>query len=178
MALTRSSGVDRARERRDVPRPAWRAREFLFTLSASAIVAAGLYQVHTAKSQYLPEIDAGLAAKRLLNLNDLSAQEDLLPALAPLLPKPGERAAAAREIYYLSGTLANVGGIAHKKLLTGEQFRQLKPALVVRKPAQFQRAFYLWFLPLLRAIRKLVSNFRRVRLKHRFVSHESLNGVR
>src|SRR6185369_11543869 len=27
---------------------------------------------------------------------------------------------------------------------TGEQFRQLKPLLVVRRPAQFQRAFYLW----------------------------------
>jgi cell division protein FtsI/penicillin-binding protein 2/cell division protein FtsW (lipid II flippase) len=37
-----------------------------------------------------------------------------------------------------------VGGIAHKKLLTNEQFRQLKPLFVVRKPAQFQRAFYLW----------------------------------
>ena len=37
-----------------------------------------------------------------------------------------------------------MGGIAHKKLLTGEQFRQLKPLLVVRRPAQFQRAFYLW----------------------------------
>ena len=66
------------------------------------------------------------------------------PALAPFFPKTRERDAAARDIYYLTGSLSNVGGIAHKKLLTGEQFRQLKPLLVVRRPAQFQRAFYLW----------------------------------
>ncbi len=29
-------------------------------------------------------------------------------------------------------------------LLTGEQFRQLKPSFVVRRPAQFRRAFLLW----------------------------------
>ena len=105
---------------------------------------AGLYQVHQAKTQGLADVDAGLAAKRLLNLNDLGAREDLLPALSPLFPKLRERDTAAREIYYLTGSLSNVGGIAHKKLLTGEQFRQLKPLLVVRRPAQFQRAFYLW----------------------------------
>ena len=87
---------------------------------------------------------AGLAAKRLLNLNELGAREELLPALTPFFPKSRERDAAARDIYYLTGSLSNVGGIAHKKLLTGEQFRQLKPLLVVRRPAQFQRAFYLW----------------------------------
>src|SRR5207342_367077 len=66
------------------------------------------------------------------------------PALVPFFPKAREREVAAREIYYLNGTLSNVGGIAHKKLLTGEQFRQLKPLFVVRNPAQFHRAFYLW----------------------------------
>ena len=61
-----------------------------------------------------------------------------------MLAHLGEREAAARDIYYLTGSLPNVGGIAHKKLLTSEQFRQLKPLMVVRQPAQFQRAFYLW----------------------------------
>jgi len=125
-------------------RPAWRSRELQLTLLASVLVAIGLFQVHRAKSEGLGEIDAGLTAKRLLNLNTLGAREELTPALAPFFPNARERDTAAREIYYLTGTLSNVGGIAHKKLLTNDQFRQLKPLLVVRRPAQFQRAFYLW----------------------------------
>ncbi len=125
-------------------RGAWRGREFLLLLAATLLVAAGLRQVHEAKTQGLADVDAGLAAKRLLNLNELGAREDLLPALSPFFPKLRDRDTAAREIYYLTGSLSNVGGIAHKKLLTGEQFRQLKPLLVVRRPAQFQRAFWLW----------------------------------
>jgi cell division protein FtsI/penicillin-binding protein 2/cell division protein FtsW (lipid II flippase) len=145
MAVTSSRSVDRAAAR-DIsgPRALWRGREFLLTLIASLLVTAGLYQVHQAKSEGLAEIDAGLSAKRLLNLNELGAREELLPALAPFFPKIRERDAAARDIYYLTGSLSNVGGIAHNKLLTNEQFRQLKPLVVVRRPAQFQRAFFLW----------------------------------
>jgi hypothetical protein len=146
MPVTRSRSVERAAIREvSAQRAAWRGREFLFLIVASLLVAAGLYQVHQAKSQGLPEVEAGLTAKRLLNLNELGAREELFPALAPFFPKTRERDAAARDIYYLTGSLSNVGGIAHRKLLTGEQFRQLKPLLVVRRPAQFQRAFYLWW---------------------------------
>ena len=145
MAVTRSGSVERAASR-DLPgqRAAWRGREFLFTVVASLLVAAGLFQVHKAKSEGLGEVEAGLTAKRLLNLNELGAREELIPALTPFFPNSRERDAAARDIYYLTGSLPNVGGIAHKKLLTSEQFRQLKPLMVVRQPAQFQRAFYLW----------------------------------
>ena len=145
MAVTRSGSVERAASR-DLPgqRGAWRGREFLFTVVASLLVAAGLFQVHKAKSEGLGEVEAGLTAKRLLNLNELGAREELIPALTPFFPNSRERDAAARDIYYLTGSLPNVGGIAHKKLLTSEQFRQLKPLMVVRQPAQFQRAFYLW----------------------------------
>ena len=140
MPVTRSRSVERAATREiSARRAAWRSREFLLLVVASLLVAAGLYQVHQAKSQGLPEVEAGLTAKRLLNLNELGAREELFPALAPFFPKTRERDAAARDIYYLTGSLSNVGGIAHKKLLTGEQFRQLKPLLVVRRPAQFQR---------------------------------------
>jgi cell division protein FtsI/penicillin-binding protein 2/cell division protein FtsW (lipid II flippase) len=145
MAVTHSRSEERATagdlERR---RAGWRGREFLLTVVASLLVAGGLYQVHQAKSEGLAEVDAGLSAKRLLNLNELGGREELLPALTPLFPNSRERDVAAREIYYLTGTLGNDGGIARTKLLSGEQFRQLKPLLVVRKPAQFQRAFYLW----------------------------------
>jgi cell division protein FtsI/penicillin-binding protein 2/cell division protein FtsW (lipid II flippase) len=145
MAVTRSRSVERAstgdlRRRR----AGWRGREFLFTMAASLLVAVGLYQVHQAKSEGLGEVEAGLSAKRLLNLNELGGREELLPALTPFFPNSRERDVAAREIYYLTGSLPNVGAIVRTKLLSGEQFRQLKPLVVVRKPAQFQHAFYLW----------------------------------
>src|SRR5260370_32107807 len=145
MAVPHSRSTERAELRR-LPgkRAGWRGREFLLMMAASLLAGAGLHQVHQAKSQGLAEVDAGLAAKRLLNLNDLGAREELIPALTPFFPKSRERDTVAREIYYLTGSLSNVGGIARNKLLTGEQFRQLKPLVVVRKPAQFQRAFYLW----------------------------------
>src|ERR1035438_263476 len=109
MAVTHSRSVERAtaddlRRRRS----GWRGREFLLTVVASLLVFAGLYQVHQAKSEGLAEVDAGLSAKRLLNLNELSGREELIPALTPLFPNSRERDVAAREIYYLTGTLGNV----------------------------------------------------------------------
>src|ERR1039457_5438217 len=145
MAVTSSRSIDRATAGGLQGRRAgWRGRECLLTVVASLLVAAGLYQVHQAKSEGLGEVEAGLSAKRLLNLNELGGREELLPALTHFFPNSRQRDVAAREIYYLTGTLGNVGGIARAKLLTSEQFRQLKPLVVVRKPAQFQRAFYLW----------------------------------
>jgi cell division protein FtsI/penicillin-binding protein 2/cell division protein FtsW (lipid II flippase) len=145
MAVTRSRSVERAAAGDGHGRrAAWRGREFLLTVVASLLMAAGLYQVHQAKSEGLDEVEAGLTAKRLLNLNELGGREELLPALTPLIANSGQRDVAAREIYYLTGSLPNVGGIARAKLLSSEQFRQLKPLVVVRRPAQFQRAFYLW----------------------------------
>ncbi|MCU1232597.1 MAG: penicillin-binding protein transpeptidase [Candidatus Solibacter sp.] len=145
MAVTHSRSIERAELRRvSGTRAEWRVREGLYLLIATVFVCAGLYQVHRAKSEGLAEVDTGLTAKRLLNLNALGSREELLPALSPYFPKLHDRDTAAREIYYLTGSLSNVGGIAHKKLLTNEQFRQLKPLLVVRRPAQFQRSFWMW----------------------------------
>ena len=144
MPITRSRAQDRASIRLAARPQAWRTRELLLTLLASAAVAAGLYQVHRVKAANLPEIDRSLASKRVLNLNDLNTREELLPALAPFFSGMRERQEAARKIYYLGGGLSNTGAIAREKILTGEQFRQLKPLLIVRRPAQFERAFYLW----------------------------------
>jgi cell division protein FtsW (lipid II flippase) len=100
--------------------------------------------VNGAKAPELAAAQPQLAAKKLLNLNDLSAREDLLPTLGPIIPNQKEREEVARKIYDVSGGLPNVGRI--RSALTGEQFRQLKPAFVVRRPAQFHRAFKLWTL--------------------------------
>ena len=149
-------------------RPAWRLVELAGILVAGALVGAGLYFVFHAKAGNPAEIDAGLASKKLLNLNDLSQREDLLPALT-MFADPAERDLVARKIYYVSGGLANVGAIARIRvtaedlrgrglkafrdrlgmhesmpLLTAEQLRQLKPLFVVRTPARFRRSFLLW----------------------------------
>jgi cell division protein FtsW (lipid II flippase) len=142
MAVTRSRSVERAETRRVPGRNAgWRGREFVWTLAAALMVGAGLYLVYQAKSQALPEIEQGLASKKLLNLNALTAREELLPALS-VIPSTRDRQEAARKIYYLSGSLRNVGGI--RSMVSGEQFRLLKPMFVVRDPVRFRRDFALW----------------------------------
>ena len=142
MAVTRSTAAGRPQTRRAGKR--WRARELLGLLLAGALVALGLHLVYQAKAPGLAEAAQGLAAKRLLNLNDLSAREDLLPALGTIADAHA-RTEAARQIYYASGGLSNVGALARiRGLFTSNQFRQLKPFFVVRRPESFQSAFYRW----------------------------------
>src|SRR5262245_32234719 len=147
MPVTRSSSMDRAEIRRVQGPTAWRTRELMLCVLAAALVGVGLYRVHYFKTGNLPEIEQGLASKRLLNLSSLGAREDLLPVLAPLFPKTKDRDAVAREIYYKGGGLGNVGAIMHTKLISGDQFRMLKPLFVVRRPEQFQRKYY-WSIAL------------------------------
>ena len=104
-------------------------------------MAGHLYLVYQAKSRPLAEIEQGLAAKKLLNLNDLGAREDLLPALS-VIPDSRQRQETARQIYFHSGGLSHVGAI--RGALTADQFRYLKPLLVVRRPAAFRRSFFRW----------------------------------
>src|ERR1039458_344414 len=142
MAVTRSTAANRPRVGR--AHHEWRTYELLGTLAAALVIAFGLHLVYQAKSAGLPEIDHGLASKQLLNLNGLTAREDLLPALSAIADQLA-REEAARQIYYISGGLGNVGALARiHGLFTGEQFRQLKPLFVVRRPAQFRSAFYRW----------------------------------
>ena len=146
MAVTRSSAAERtpfAQAAR--PSAAWRTRELVWTIAASLFVAGGLYLVYRAKTSALPSVDQGLASKKLIDLNNLSAREELLPILNTIVPDARQREEAARRIYYLSGGLSNVGAVARQRgLLTGDQFREFKPLVVVRSPAQFHRAFFLW----------------------------------
>src|ERR1039458_4105411 len=142
MAVTRSAAAGRPQTRR--AGKGWRGRELLGLLLAGSLVALGLHLVYQAKAPGLAEAAQGLAAKRLLNLNELSAREDLLPALG-MIADAHARTEAARQIYYASGSLANVGALARiRGLLTTDQFRQLKPLFVVRRPERFERTFYRW----------------------------------
>jgi cell division protein FtsW (lipid II flippase) len=176
MAVTRSTSIDRSQERRGSRSGSrafrWRGAELLALVAAGAAVAFGLHLVYQAKSQGLTGIDSGLAARQLLNLNDLNAREDLLPALTAIFPQQAERDFAARKIYYIVGGLPNVGAIARIRvtadevsrerslagfrarlgdrqsipLLTGDQLRALKPLFVVRRPEAFHRTFYRWIV--------------------------------
>jgi cell division protein FtsW (lipid II flippase) len=145
MAVTRSRAAERARiEQFTTPAPLWRIAELAWMLAGMVLVAAGLYLVYRAKTRDFPDIEKSLAAKRLVDLNQLGTREDVLAALSAITD-PRHREEAARRIYNLSGGLANVGAIARQRqLLTGEEFRAFKPLAVVRLPAQFRRAFYLW----------------------------------
>ena len=162
MAVTRSKATERA-----IVAPAgiraWRITEFIWLLAASAFVGFGLYLVYQSRQPALTATPAPL------NLNTLSAREDLLPALTPIVPDTALRNFAAQKIYYASGSLSNVGALARLRinadelapralkslrdrmagrtsmqLLTAEQFRQLKPLFAVRTPEQFRRKFFLW----------------------------------
>jgi cell division protein FtsW (lipid II flippase) len=113
-------------------------------LAASVLLAIGLYLVYKAKDAGLVEAEQQLTAKKLLNLNELGAREELLPTLGPIIPNQRERDETARKIYNLSGGMPNVGRI--RSLVTGDQFRMLKPVFVVRKPAEFRSAFWRWSL--------------------------------
>ncbi len=145
MAVTRSSAAERAPLQQSLGSSAsWRIRELVWIVTASLLVAAGLYLVYRAKTSEFPNVEQGLTAKKLLDLNNLSTREDLLPFLT-MIPDARQRTEAARRIYYLSGGLSNVGAVARDRgLLTGEQFREFKPLVVVRSPAKFRRTFLLW----------------------------------
>jgi cell division protein FtsW (lipid II flippase) len=165
MPVTRSTAADRPHlKSARASRVRWRQSELLWTVCASLLVSGGLYLVYQAKAPDLA------AAQHTLNLNGLSAREELLPALATLFPDSAEREFVARKIYYVSGGLSHVGEIARIRvtaeelghgrglksfrdrlgqresmaLLTGEQLRFLKPGFTVRSAAQFRGTFWLW----------------------------------
>src|SRR3954451_23906573 len=120
MAVTRSRSAERPAVRRGGggPRAPWRWAELGWLAAASVVVLTGLVLVYGANNAALAEVDAGLASKRLLNLNGLGAREELLPALS-IIPNQRERETTAQKIYYLSGTLSNVGRI--RSALTADQ---------------------------------------------------------
>jgi cell division protein FtsW (lipid II flippase) len=177
MAVTYSRAGERSDPRRAPGRrPWWRWRELAGLAAAGLLVCAALHQAYQAKTRQLAGVEAGLSSRQLLDLNALNAREDLLPALG-LFRSPAERDFVARRIYNISGGLSNVGAIARLRvareelvgrrdldsfrerlqdrasapLVTGEEFRRLKPLFVVRPPGRFRDAFKLWAACLLAA---------------------------
>src|ERR1017187_10764963 len=104
MAVTRSRAAERAqpsgRGRAAIlwKGVVWRRQEAIWMLAGSLALLFAFFLVYRAKTRSFAEIENGLAAKQLLNLNDLAAREDLLPYLA-IFTEPPQRQFVARRIY-------------------------------------------------------------------------------
>jgi cell division protein FtsI/penicillin-binding protein 2/cell division protein FtsW (lipid II flippase) len=121
----------------------------LFCLAgATVLVAAGLAFVYAAKTQNFPDVSERLRHGDLLNLNTVSSAEQLAPFL-DIVQDRAEREADAEELLAFlraAHPLRNVGTLSRlrrqrKPLLP---ISKLKPALVVRTPVEFRRAYLIW----------------------------------
>ena len=89
-------------------------RDFLWLACSSVLVGAGLLMVYSAKTQAFPELSAELARGDLLDLNQVSKPEQLLPFLQ-VFQDESERERVAKTMFdYLSThrPLPNVGALA------------------------------------------------------------------
>ncbi len=114
MAVTRSRAAERTAIREGQARAGGRgaARELAWLAAAALLVAVGLYRCIRRNRRNWPTPNSRIAARQLLDLNDLGAREDLLPALGFIRQRRKIATEAARaRIYYLSGGLPNVGAI-------------------------------------------------------------------
>jgi len=206
MKLSREELGARARERQyqQVRRQgAARSSEFFMLLAGSCLLAVGLGLIYAAKTAAFESFDQQLAAKQIIELNDLASPSPLIPFLAAA-GNAADQDFTATAIYREkahglrfenAGAVARLhvtqAQIAHTRLdelsrrfadyvarreereaereaalsrlgrlrerfwthaerplsmplLTGVAFAELKPHLVVRRPADFKRSFWIW----------------------------------
>jgi len=128
-------------------RLAW--RQFAWLAATSVMVGVGLLVVYSARTREFPEQSGALARGELLDLNQVSKPEQLLPFLL-VFPDEAERAAVAGKMFeYLAShrPLPNVGALARLRSAPRVPllpFAKLKPAFVVRMPKEFQTQFLIW----------------------------------
>src|SRR6185437_8004200 len=165
MAVTRSTSSDRRTAVRTSSPVAFFGRlpELVWTALACAFIAYALHLVWLSKAP-------ALNAAQTINLNALTAREQLLPPLQ-IIQNSAEREFIARKIYDASGAFSNVGALARLRvdadeigrepgllqfrarlgdrksipLLTSEQFRLLKPLFIVRTPAAAGHSYNLYY---------------------------------
>jgi cell division protein FtsI/penicillin-binding protein 2/cell division protein FtsW (lipid II flippase) len=119
-------------------------REFVWLALSSVLVAVGLLMVYSAKTQNFAQLSATLAQGGLLDLNQVSKPEQLLPFLQMFQDKARREEAATKISEYISShrPLPNVGALA--RLHLGMPVAKLKPAFIVRTPGEFQMQFLIW----------------------------------
>jgi cell division protein FtsW (lipid II flippase)/cell division protein FtsI/penicillin-binding protein 2 len=145
MAVTKSweSSTALKLDLSEKPRARERRREFFRLTGASLLVACGLILVSSAKTQDFADTQARLARGELLNLNTISAPNQLLPALQ-IIGNPAQRQIDAERFasfLKLHEPIPNVGSLAHLRLIP---ISKIKPLLVVRTPKEFFHTFALW----------------------------------
>ncbi len=123
-------------------RIAW--REFIWLALSSALVAAGLLMVYSAKTQGFPEMSAALARGELIDLNQVSKPEQLLPFLQVVQDETQREQVANKMFDYVAThrPLPNVGALARLRL--GVPIAKFKPTFVVRTPNEFQTQYLIW----------------------------------
>ena len=119
-------------------------REFIWLALSSALVAVGLLMVYSAKTQNFAQLSVALAQGGLLDLNQVSKPEQLLPFLQVFQDEARRGEAATKIFEYVSShrPLPNVGALA--RLHLGMPVAKLKPAFIVRTPGEFQMQFLIW----------------------------------
>jgi cell division protein FtsW (lipid II flippase) len=119
-------------------------REFVWLALSSVLVAVGLLMVYSAKTQNFAQLSAALAQGGLLDLNQVSKPEQLMPFLQVFQDEARREEAATKISEYVSshGPLPNVGALA--RLHLGMPVAKLKPAFIVRTPGEFQTQFLIW----------------------------------
>ena len=112
--------------------------------AAALLVALGLHLVYQAKSAGLAEIDQGLASKQLAQSQ--RADRARRPAAGSLdIPDQHAREEAARQIYYVSGSLGNVGALARiPRALHRRAIPPIEAAVRGPPAGQFPARFYRW----------------------------------
>jgi hypothetical protein len=123
-------------------------REFTWLAAASLLVSAGLVLVYSAKTVAFPALAGSLDRGELLDLNQVTKPDDLLPFLL-VFSDPAERESVAQrtfEFLRARQPVQNVGALA--RLRISDTIRKpllplakLKPAFVVRTPREFQIQF-------------------------------------
>jgi cell division protein FtsW (lipid II flippase) len=128
-------------------RIAW--REFAWLAATSVLVGVGLLLVYSAKTREFPALAGALARGELLDLNQVTKPEQLLSFLQ-VFPDDGQRQMAAGKVFDYLEThrpLPNVGALARLRSAPRVPllpFAKLKPAFVVRTPAEFQQQYLIW----------------------------------
>jgi cell division protein FtsW (lipid II flippase)/cell division protein FtsI/penicillin-binding protein 2 len=124
-------------------------REFAWLAATSVIVSVGLVLVYVAKTREFPALSGALARGELLDLNQASKPEQLLPFLL-VFTDADERETVANKVFDYLEThrpLPNVGALARLRSAPRVPllpFAKLKPAFVVRTPVEFQTQFVIW----------------------------------
>ncbi|MBV9612891.1 MAG: FtsW/RodA/SpoVE family cell cycle protein, partial [Acidobacteriaceae bacterium] len=144
MAVTKSwdSSLALAIEVAETVKTPERRRELVWLGGASLLAACGLAFVLMTKTQDFANLESRVDRGELLNLNAVTAPQQLLPALQ-IYPSAEERDQVAQRIAAFvqqHRPLPNIGALARLHLPLGK----LKPLFVVRTPREFLHIYAFW----------------------------------